>query len=88
MGLAMVCKKLAVLCSATTEPFLSLSVSLMFYGLPEDRQTTFLQLFREDNFQSVAHWDKPHGVVHHSRGMLLANSCKYELQSLSMQNMA
>lgn len=54
MGLAMVCKKLAVLCSATTEPFLRLSVSLMFYGLPEDRQTTFLQLFREDNFQSVA----------------------------------
>lgn len=40
MGLAMVCKKLAVLCSATTEPFLRLSVSLMFYGLPEDRQTS------------------------------------------------
>lgn len=40
MGLAMACRKLALLYSTTTEPFFRLSVSLMFYGLPEDRETS------------------------------------------------
>lgn len=55
MGLAMACKKLALLSSSATELFLGCQGVLCFMACLRTGRPAFLQLFREDNFQSIVH---------------------------------